>query len=112
MNKKVIAVGFNKYADMRQLSSIHAELDAIQKIKKKDILRNCDMYVVRIDNMACITHNQTRLSYPCPYCKQEIIDKQIKRIFYSGYTTDEDVALKHTSYREKIESGKIYTRKS
>ena len=43
--------------------SIHAEKDAISKIKNKNILKYCKIYVIRIKNI-----NELEHGYPCNMC--------------------------------------------
>jgi deoxycytidylate deaminase len=77
---KIIASGYNYYmGDF----SIHAEVAAISKIKKKQkhILRDCDIYVVRIGPKSF--NNPLKYSRPCPNCQDTIIKNNIKNAYYS-----------------------------
>jgi len=77
---KIIASGYNYYmGDF----SIHAEVAAISKIKKKQkhILRDCDIYVVRIGPKSL--NNPLKYSRPCPNCQDTIIKNNIKNAYYS-----------------------------
>ena len=42
--------------------STHAEKDAIRKIKNKNILKECEIYIIKIKN------NQLEHAIPCPMC--------------------------------------------
>jgi len=66
---KIIAIGINKYSKFyisadyeTNRYSIHAEKDAIMKIKDKNILQYCKIYIVTIKN------NKLEKGYPCPMC--------------------------------------------
>lgn len=90
--KNVVATGNNYYKGEH---SIHAEVDAISKLrgKEKEILSQCELYVVRIgpDRM----NNHLKYSKPCCNCQKYISKKCIKKTFYST-NYDYDVAiLKH-----------------
>jgi len=77
---KIIGSGFNYYmADF----SIHAEVAAIASIhkKQKHILRDCDIYVVRIGPDRF--NNPLKYSRPCTNCSNTIIKNNIKNAFYS-----------------------------
>jgi len=77
---KIIASGYNYYmGDF----SIHAEVAAISKIKKKQkhILCDCDIYVVRIGPKSF--NNPLKYSRPCPNCQDTIIKNNIKNAYYS-----------------------------
>jgi deoxycytidylate deaminase len=77
---KIIGSGFNYYmSDF----SIHAEVAAIASIhkKKRHILNECDIYIVRIapDRFK----NTLKYSRPCANCSNIIIKNNIKNAFYS-----------------------------
>ena len=77
---KIIGSGFNYYmGDF----SIHAEIAAIASIhkKKKHILNECDIYVVRIGPDRF--NNPLKYSRPCTNCSNTIIKNNIKNAFYS-----------------------------
>ncbi len=77
---KIIGSGFNYYVSD---FSIHAEVAAIASIhkKKKHILNECDIYIVRIapDRF----NNMLKYSRPCTKCSNIIIKNNIKNAFYS-----------------------------
>lgn len=87
---EVISCGYNYRIDMNHYS-IHAELDAIHKVKNKNkILPKCVLYVVRIDNnhcnkIDCSNNIQSTLksSKPCKNCEDEIKKYNIKMVYYS-----------------------------
>ena len=87
-NNKIIARGYNKHMPIGSIvckkfkpndpfhpfSTIHAEVDALNQIKKKNIkLENAQMYVVRIPNNICsFCGNDFLLSMPCDNCRNYI----------------------------------------
>mgnify|MGYP001027065754 CR=1 FL=1 len=77
---KIISSGFNYYVGD---FSIHAEVAAISHIKKKNknILIDCDIYVVRIGPKSF--NNPLKYSRPCPNCQNTIIKNNIKNAYYS-----------------------------
>ena len=91
--EKIIASGYNYYmGDF----SIHAEVAAISKIKKKQKhkLRNCDIYVVRIGPKSF--NNPLKYSKPCPNCQDTIIKNNIKNAYYStSYEYDDIRSMIH-----------------
>lgn len=84
---KVVSVGRNRpkmnayiksMAPHENCSSVHAEIDAIFKVRRKIDLRGCDMYVARI------TKNGIHgLAAPCTMCMRTIQRYGIKRVFYT-----------------------------
>lgn len=78
---KIISKGYNWHH--RGDSTIHAEMDAIAKLKKSVDCKKCDMYVVRIgtDHMNC----PLKYSKPCPLCS-DMISRcgGFRRIFFSS----------------------------
>ena len=102
--KNVIATGNNYYQGEH---SIHAEVDAISKVrgKKKEILPHCDLYVVRIGPEKMNHH--LKYSRPCCNCQKYISKKSIKRTFYStNYSYDVAIAehledIKLNNYNDK-----------
>ena len=83
-NDTVIGCGYNHtHEHMCHRFSIHAEVEAILKVKSKykHILQDAEMYVVRIGN----TKYQCPLKYskPCCDCQQVIQKFGIKKVYYS-----------------------------
>lgn len=78
--KEIIAVGYNYYYGN---NSIHAEIAAISKLKgkEKDILPECELYVVRIAPKQF--NNILKYSKPCNNCQNYIKKKSIKKTYYS-----------------------------
>ena len=76
---KIIAEGYNyRFKSM----SIHAEVDALSKVKgSKKLLSTCSMYVVRIgtDKMG----NPLKYSRPCEKCTEAILKSGIGKVYYS-----------------------------
>lgn len=58
--------------------SIHAEIDAILRIRRKVDLRGATIYVVRLKK-----NGETGVATPCKMCSRAIVDHGIKRIFYT-----------------------------
>ena len=90
---KIIASGYNYYVGD---FSVHAEVSAISKIKKKDkhILSDCDIYVVRIGPKSF--NNPLKYSRPCPNCQDTIIKNNIKKAYYStSYEYDDIRSMIH-----------------
>ena len=90
-NSKIIAEGYNyAYEYMikwETIFSIHAEIDAINKLKNilknksKDYIKKCTMYVVRIGT--CNQNYPLKLSCPCDNCQNAINSIGIPRVCYS-----------------------------
>lgn len=80
--KNIISVGYNHHTSQNICNSIHAEIDAISQLKGKDknILQDCELYVVRI---APSKDNVLKYSKPCHNCQHFICKKNIKKIYYS-----------------------------
>lgn len=78
--KNIIASGFNYSVGNM---SIHAEVDAITKLKgkEKEVLSECELYVVRIGAGQFNCH--LKYSKPCYNCQRFINKKGIKKTFYS-----------------------------
>ena len=58
--------------------SYHAEITAIIKALKYPYLRDCSIYVSRLNNSGEFIN-----SYPCDNCIKYLIRKGIKRIYYT-----------------------------
>lgn len=93
-NRDIIAEGYNhvRNNNMQKLNSIHAEIEAIKKLKQiirtkdKNYVNRCKLYVVRVGGSVkndCFKH-----SAPCCNCSKAIISIGIQKICYS---VDEDV---------------------
>lgn len=85
--KNIIAMGYNYHYCNH---SIHAEVAAIAQLKgrEKNILSECEMYIVRIGTDKY--NNALKYSKPCNSCQNYICKMSIKRIFYStNYEFDE-----------------------
>jgi deoxycytidylate deaminase len=88
--KNIIATGYNYHYCNH---SIHAEIAAISQLKgkEKEILPECELYVVRIGSN--IHNHPLKYSKPCTNCQNYIAKKCIKRTFYStNYEFDELIA--------------------
>lgn len=84
---EVISEGFNRHTKhMEHAFTIHAEVDALLKMKKnKKIASECELYVVRIGTD--LMGNPLKYSKPCIDCTNAILKAGIKRVYFS---TDDD----------------------
>ena len=80
---KVIACGFNyMVSHLNDNNSIHAEVAAISQVfKNKNILSECDIYVVRIAPMRY--NNCLKMSKPCEKCTKFIKKYNVRCTYYS-----------------------------
>lgn len=90
---KIISVGLNKrkthplqklFADRPERQFIHAEIDAISKIKRKYILQDCAVYVLRLSKGNRITNSE-----PCEGCKKALMFYNIKEIYWTRNENDD-----------------------
>jgi len=79
---KIISIGINKYKIFNinenyesNKYSIHAEKDAIRKVKNKNILQYCKIYIVRLKN------NKLEQGIPCQMCYDLLNKYKINKIF-------------------------------
>jgi deoxycytidylate deaminase len=82
---KIISTGFNfNNAHNNNLSSniyepykysTHAEQDAISKIKNKNILNRCKIYIIKLDKL-----NNVKSAIPCPVCYKLLNKYKITKI--------------------------------
>jgi deoxycytidylate deaminase len=103
-NGKIISTGYNRHIDFfKHEYSIHAEVDAINKVKKiKNILKESDLYIVRINS----NNNSLRESYPCNSCAEVIVDHNIRNIYYSVDDLDTNVVYtKLDRYSHRVVCG-------
>lgn len=82
--KKIISTGYNYFfTQLTKNYSIHAEVAAINSLKgkMKDILSECELYIVRIGPV----NYQDILKYskPCLKCQDYINKYEIKKTYYS-----------------------------
>lgn len=80
----VLALGFNKHANLTQTATIHAEMNALYRVPKQ-LRRRMDTYDVFIIRVKQVNSNCFVLknSKPCMHCLQSLLDRRIRRIFYS-----------------------------
>lgn len=79
---EVLSSGYNHVCTrMCHKFSMHAECDALRKIKKDIDLANAEMYVVRIGPESL--GNPLRMSQPCEGCARLIQKANVGRVFYS-----------------------------
>lgn len=85
-NDTIISYGYNNKNVSLKNFSIHAEVDAInrlnKKYKSKKIINNCSMYVVRIRN-GFNEEDELKMSKPCMGCASKINKIGIKKVYYS-----------------------------
>lgn len=84
---EIIAEGYNfYYTHMFHKFSIHAEVDALNKLKRKALskksLHDCELYVVRIAQALSFQHC-LMYSKPCNDCQKAIRKSGVKRVYYS-----------------------------
>lgn len=84
---EIVSEGYNRKTHyMEHAFSIHAEVDAISKIKNKGkkYLEECTLVVVRVgtDNMMWPLKD----SKPCEACQRAIKNHHIRKVFYSVNT--------------------------
>jgi deoxycytidylate deaminase len=83
---EIVAEGFNHHTNhFEHTFTIHAEVDALIKLKRIKNITGCELYVVRIgtDNMG----NPLKYSKPCVNCTKAILKAGIKKVYFS--TDDE-----------------------
>lgn len=110
-NNKIIAEGHNYAYDYmikwETIFSIHAEIDAINKLKQimknknKDFIKKCTLYIVRIGT--CNQNYPLKSSNPCENCLNAINSIGIPRICYSINETmiEEEYIPSHLRQRYK-----------
>ncbi len=85
---EIVATGHNRMMDFMShtLLSIHAECDAIRKIKSKGkkYMEQCSLVVVRIGQPDNNNQPTLKNSKPCEACTKEIHKCGIVRVFYSA----------------------------
>ena len=85
-NDTIISYGHNKKNNSLKNFSIHAEVNAInrlnKKYKSKKIISNCSLYVVRIRN-GFSEEDILKMSKPCIGCASKINKIGIKKVYYS-----------------------------
>ena len=87
----VVSVGINRpkmnsyvhfYGNHENCGSVHAEIDAIFRARRKVDLRGSKMYVARLTK-----RGQVGLAMPCKMCRRALQRYGIKRVYY---TVDEN----------------------
>ena len=79
---KIISSAYNFTPSAIQDRSVHAEVNALKKIKHKSFLfKDCSMYIVRIGPDSSL--NALKYSKPCTNCSNFINLCNIKKVFYS-----------------------------
>ena len=88
----VLAIGFNKWRsslvgislseDERKNMSIHAEMDALSRVKNK---KGVTIYVARVNK-----HGNPMFSRPCNNCHNSMLNDGIKRIVFTNGVIDNE----------------------
>lgn len=79
---EILSTGYNHVCTrMCHKFSMHAECDALRKVKKDFDLAFAEMYVVRIGPESL--GNPLRMSQPCEECARLILRANVGRVFYS-----------------------------
>lgn len=103
-DNEIISEGYNHtHTHMYHKFSIHAEVDAISKLKhNRRLMASCDLYVVRVgrDSMG----NPLKYSKPCPDCIKAIQKCGIKRVYYSSNIEFEQIMMERSPHTSSSES--------
>ena len=90
-NNEIIATGYNyRQYYMCHGFSIHAEVDALTKLKgRKNLLAEAELYVARIGkyNPAAPGAFCLKYSKPCRECSKAILKQGIRKVYYSTEET-------------------------
>ena len=79
---KIISSAYNFTPSAIQDRSVHAEVNALKKVKHKSFLfKDCSLYIVRIGPDSSM--NALKYSKPCTNCTNYINLCNIKKVFYS-----------------------------
>ena len=98
LNDEIISIGWNHNGfNSCELFSIHAEMDALRKIKRSVDLSSAEMYVVRIGSVN--TGSPFKLSKPCELCARGILNRNIGKIYYSWSNMLERNPRNRNNYR-------------
>lgn len=81
----ILSKGINDMSKTHPLSNaygntLHAEINALSKIKYNKNLKYSTVYVYRL-----LKNNKSAYARPCRYCLDKLKQYGIKRIFYTGY---------------------------
>jgi len=92
-DNEIISEGFNHIqVHLCHKFSIHAEVDAISKMKRnKKFMSTCDLYVVRVGKESM--GNPLKYSKPCPDCIRAIEKCGIRRVYYSSNIEFENIMM-------------------
>jgi deoxycytidylate deaminase len=78
---KIISSAYN-IMPMKYKDSVHAEINAISKIKHlQHLFKDCELYIVRIGQNSM--EYPLKYSKPCQHCANFIVSKQIRKVYYS-----------------------------
>lgn len=93
---RILSYGFNRYDRVyspfqerakkkvnREAFSIHAEVDAILKIKNKNDLVGANIYVVRRLAWDKPSHPMIAMARPCPICHEILKEMGFARAYYT-----------------------------
>lgn len=96
-DNEIVSEGFNhKKWHLYHKASVHAEIDALTKMKhNKKLLSQCDMYVVRIGG-DCMGR-PLKYSKPCQDCMKAISKSGLRRVYYSTSHQYEEFLMYQTA---------------
>ena len=84
-NGEVISEGYNHYTTyFEHQYTMHAEVDALRKVKKHKKISECELYVVRIGTD--LMGQPLKYSKPCANCTCAIVKFGIKKVYFSTDT--------------------------
>lgn len=86
-DNNIVSYGCNKKSKSLKNYSIHAEEDAINSLnkiyKKKKVIKECILFVVRIPNCHNYEEDELKMSKPCLKCASKIRKTGILTVYYS-----------------------------
>jgi deoxycytidylate deaminase len=78
----VLSIGYNKnktHPMMGKFRHLHAEVDALLKVKDRDTLRGSDIYVTRQNK-----NGRVGLAKPCSTCMGHLRSFGVRNVYYTG----------------------------
>ena len=79
---EILSIGHNHTSiHLYHQFSMHAEIDALRKIRKNVDLTNAELYVVRIGPQSL--GHPLKMSKPCASCSEAIRKRGIGKVYYS-----------------------------
>jgi deoxycytidylate deaminase len=96
---KIYSIGYNKL--VKEYFTIHAEVDALCKIDSK-YTKGLDILIIRIGNTKT---QKLRNSRPCNACIDKLIQRGIRRVYYSNENGDIVYELLENMQKIHVSSG-------